>query len=230
MGQAISKLTIKGYKSIRNLENFELRNLNILIGPNGGGKSNFVSFFEFISAVAGSRMQSYISENGGANLLLHLGIQKTKELKVSFEFNEGTYWNFISSLTKTNNLIFREESIKCGESSYSREEARYAGDGDRNATSIIDGFLFPMNQQDRTSLVEDIKRIQTATINWGIYHFHNTGDYAEVKYPCSKRDYEYLRPDASNLAAFLLRLKKKQPRQQYNKQPPLMLITKTLKY
>ncbi|MFH1718814.1 MAG: AAA family ATPase [Planctomycetota bacterium] len=213
MGHAISKLTIKGYKSIRNLENFELRNLNILIGPNGAGKSNFVSFFEFISTVAGSRMQSYISENGGANFLLHLGVQKTQELKVSFEFNEWIDWNFISSLTKTNNLIFREESIKCGESSYSREEAKYAGDGDSNATSIIDGFLFPVDQQAGTSLGEGIESIRAAIINWGIYHFHNTGDYAEVKYPCSKRDYEYLRPDASNLAAFLLRLKKKHQRE-----------------
>ena len=32
MENAISKLTIKGYKSIRSLENFELRNINILIG------------------------------------------------------------------------------------------------------------------------------------------------------------------------------------------------------
>jgi hypothetical protein len=32
MGNAITKLTIKDYKSIRSLENFELRNINILIG------------------------------------------------------------------------------------------------------------------------------------------------------------------------------------------------------
>jgi predicted ATPase len=39
MGQPVDKITIKGFKSIRSLEDFPLRNLNILIGANGAGKS-----------------------------------------------------------------------------------------------------------------------------------------------------------------------------------------------
>ncbi len=58
MGQAISKITIKGYKSIRSLENFELRNLNILIGPNGAGKSNFVSYFHLLRAMVNKGLQA----------------------------------------------------------------------------------------------------------------------------------------------------------------------------
>ena len=45
--------------------------------------------------------------------------------------------------------------------------------------------------------------------NHRFYHFHDTSDFAALKRPSSKRDYEYLRPDASNLVAFLLQLKKK---------------------
>jgi predicted ATPase len=41
------------------------------------------------------------------------------------------------------------------------------------------------------------------------YHFNDTSDFAAIKKACSKRDYEYLRSDAGNLAAFLLFLKKK---------------------
>jgi hypothetical protein len=37
MAQALDKLTIKGFKSIRCLEDFELTKLNILIGGNGAG-------------------------------------------------------------------------------------------------------------------------------------------------------------------------------------------------
>ncbi len=216
MGQAISKLTIKGYKSIKNLENFELRNINILIGPNGSGKSNFLSFFEFIKAIAGSQMQDFIDDDGGANLLLYLGVQKTQELKVSFDFNEDINWDFLLSLTKTNNLIFREESIKCEGSFRSRKDARYVGDGNSNDKSIIDGFLFSTDQQNKNSLDKSIECIRLAIINWGISHFHNTSDYALIKYPCSKRDYEYLRPDGSNLAAFLLFLKKKHKKEYQN--------------
>ena len=42
---ALSKITIFGYKSIEKLENFRLYNLNVLIGANGAGKSNFISIF-----------------------------------------------------------------------------------------------------------------------------------------------------------------------------------------
>jgi predicted ATPase len=48
MGRPIDKITLKAFKSIRDLEDFPLRNLNILTGANGAGKSNFVSFFTFL--------------------------------------------------------------------------------------------------------------------------------------------------------------------------------------
>ena len=41
MGRQIDKITLRGFKSIRDLEDFPLKNLNILIGANGAGKSNF---------------------------------------------------------------------------------------------------------------------------------------------------------------------------------------------
>ena len=48
----IDKLTIKGFKSLQNVE-LELGKLNVLIGPNGGGKSNFVSYFHMLTAPSG---------------------------------------------------------------------------------------------------------------------------------------------------------------------------------
>ncbi len=48
MAQALDKLTIKGFKSIKTLEDFELSSLNVLIGGNGVGKSNFIDFFRML--------------------------------------------------------------------------------------------------------------------------------------------------------------------------------------
>ena len=42
----MDKIEIKGYKSIKDLE-LPLKSVNILIGANGSGKTNFLSFFEF---------------------------------------------------------------------------------------------------------------------------------------------------------------------------------------
>ncbi len=42
----LNRLILKGYKSIKQTE-IELNNLNVFIGANGAGKSNFISFFKF---------------------------------------------------------------------------------------------------------------------------------------------------------------------------------------
>ncbi len=57
----IDYLEIKGYKSIKNLE-LELKPINILIGSNGVGKSNFISFFKLINAIFNGRLQKYVLE------------------------------------------------------------------------------------------------------------------------------------------------------------------------
>jgi predicted ATPase len=47
--------------------------------------------------------------------------------------------------------------------------------------------------------------------SWRLYHFHDTSQSAQVKQIHALNDNEYLRDDARNLAAFLLRLKKHHP-------------------
>jgi AAA15 family ATPase/GTPase len=44
MGTPLDQLSISGFKSIQDLQNFELKSINILIGSNGSGKSNFIDF------------------------------------------------------------------------------------------------------------------------------------------------------------------------------------------
>jgi len=67
MGEPLKKLTLKGFKSIESLVDFELRPLNVLIGANGSGKSNFVDFFRMLRAMADESHQSFVTEHGGAD-------------------------------------------------------------------------------------------------------------------------------------------------------------------
>jgi predicted ATPase len=48
----IQTITVKGYKSIAKLQDFALRPLNVLIGANGAGKSNFIGIFKLLAALA----------------------------------------------------------------------------------------------------------------------------------------------------------------------------------
>jgi len=44
----LDSISISGYKSIKELADFKLNNLNVLIGANGSGKSNFIGVFKFL--------------------------------------------------------------------------------------------------------------------------------------------------------------------------------------
>ena len=51
---------LKGFKSIREMD-LELRPLNVLIGANGAGKSNLISFFRMLNEMTGGRLQNRTS-------------------------------------------------------------------------------------------------------------------------------------------------------------------------
>jgi predicted ATPase len=92
MAETIKKLTIEGFKSIRRLEDFELRALNVLIGANGAGKSNFVSFFWLLREMIEQRLQlALATTEGGADACLYLGPKITREFSAKLYFGRNGY-------------------------------------------------------------------------------------------------------------------------------------------
>lgn len=65
-------IEISGYKSIHQ-ERIDLKPINLLIGANGSGKSNFISFFNFLNKLYSKNLNEYIALTGGENKLLHKG-------------------------------------------------------------------------------------------------------------------------------------------------------------
>ena len=75
----MEQVEIRGYKSIRKLK-LQLRSINILIGANGSGKSNFLSFFEFLNQIFKRQLQEYVALRG-IDTFLHKGDKVTDEMK-----------------------------------------------------------------------------------------------------------------------------------------------------
>ncbi len=75
-------ITIKGFRSIRSIEDLELRPINLLIGANGSGKSNFLEAFVFLGESDQGRVDSYVAYYGGANRLLHYGSKVTERIRI----------------------------------------------------------------------------------------------------------------------------------------------------
>jgi len=199
MGQPIDRITLKGFKSIRSLEDFPLRSLNILIGANGAGKSNFVSFFTFLRRAVEGKLTFHVTKKGGADSHLFMGPKVTRELCVHLHFRPNGY-EFRLEPTIDNTFVFSDERIKV----------------DQIGGGVFDWLI---GEGHRESLLkEQLKRTEDPRImffrhaydsilSWVTYHFHDTSDTAPMRRPGSVRDNEYLRPDAANLGAYLLMLR-----------------------
>ncbi len=193
MGKLIDKLTIKGFKSIRCLEDFRLGNLNILIGANGAGKSNFVSFFELFRVVLEEEkckrkvLQSYVNKQGGGDQYFYLGPKFTRSIDVQIDCAEMYQFKMSLSPGAGGELLYEFQTV-------AETTGRHG-----------DEVWFYLDELEG-GVIRD----------WIVYHFHDTTLLAEVRRVRSKRDNEYLRADAGNLAAFLLRVRKKSP-ESYNK-------------
>jgi predicted ATPase len=87
----LRRLSLHGYKSIAELQDFALQPLNVLIGTNGAGKSNPLSFFDLLRAIAAGQLATAVASQGGASVLLHQGAKRTPTL--SFEAG----WSWCSS-------------------------------------------------------------------------------------------------------------------------------------
>jgi predicted ATPase len=108
MGRQIDKITLRGFKSLRDLESFPLRNLNILIGANGAGKSNFVSFFTFLRWAVEGRLVFYVTPKGGADGHLFLGPKVTRQVYAYLHFGLNGY-DFGLEPTANNKFVFAYE-------------------------------------------------------------------------------------------------------------------------
>ena len=81
MAENVTQIKIKGFKSIRELD-LKLSNINILVGSNGSGKSNFISFFKLLNKITNNDLEFYTTQYG-ADYFLFCGGKETE--LISFE-------------------------------------------------------------------------------------------------------------------------------------------------
>jgi predicted ATPase len=87
-------IEIEGYKSIKSAK-VELKPINILIGANGSGKSNFISFFEFLNRIYDQKLKEYVALKGGTNKMLYNGSKLTPSISAHITFeNEKDAYSF----------------------------------------------------------------------------------------------------------------------------------------
>jgi predicted ATPase len=92
METILKNVRLRGWKSFGcTAEDVALGPLNVLIGANGAGKSNFISFFRLLEAMATEpgKLQYHVLEAGGASALLHDGAEVTPYVEAALTFENG---------------------------------------------------------------------------------------------------------------------------------------------
>jgi len=196
--QKLDKITIENFKSIRKLENFELKNLNVLIGANGAGKSNFISFFELLNKIIQQDLSLYIPKSGGVDSFLFGGQKESDFIYGKLDFGNNHY-KFTLEPTLENKLIFAEET-----GSFDNRYGTLSKKSLDKGHSETNLRKFAKEQSTRGILDYIISGLE----RWKVYHFHDTTPTAKVKNGCDINDNKSLRPDACNLAAYLYLLKR----------------------
>lgn len=189
-------LKIAGFKSILHAD-LSLSPVNILIGANGAGKSNFLESFNFLRAMAQGRLQNYVQQHGGGGNLLHVSPQKKDHLGFTLSLDQFDYHcdlhrnSFTDSLGITGEYIKQtEEDIICPLHPQNNESALYYDD------------------KDTQTICQPLRLFLQ---NCRVYHFQDTSQTACFKQSYGLDHHDFLLPDARNIAPFLYFLRHKFP-------------------
>ena len=191
----LKRIEISGFKSIgtnENAQKIDLDNINIIIGANGAGKSNFVSFFKMLNYMMTNNLQTFVSKNGIADDILHFGSKKTPVIsaKLFFEnenFTNGYDFTLVKSL---DTLIFAEEKLVCNDEEY------WLSGGQRESYFVSD-FLEHNNERALKSILTRCKA----------YQFHDTSESSHIRSASRIEQGKALLSDGGNIASFLYMLK-----------------------
>ncbi len=204
MKGALKNISIKGFISMKDVEHLSLNNLNVIIGGNGAGKSNFVQIFRMLIAMTQKNFSKFILERGGANNFLFNGHKETSKINMEFTFDS------LSDDSTRANSYKCELTPTVDEKFLIDEERKYISTDWRSyGTPAEESRLYDeRNEKSWDGQWNGVGHfVYEALSNWMIYHFHDTSSSASMRRSEIVEDNNKLRGDASNIAPFLLKLR-----------------------
>ena len=182
----LTKIIIKGYKSISSASpiTLDLNGIDVLLGANGAGKSNIISFFQMLVNMMKGGFQKYVAESGSNKFFLHYGAKQTSEINAELWFGNLKY-SFSLANAVNERLIITNEEIATG---------------NRNAKRLVSDF-----QESALSNCEsaEAKKIKNYLLNCKVYQFHDSSVTSAMRQRSETETAHYLQSDAGNLASFL---------------------------
>lgn len=192
MKNNLRHIEVSGFKSIENLS-LKMSNVNILIGANGAGKSNFVSLFTFLGKLSNGQLKNYVSREGGAERFFHFGTKQTENIKIHVSVGSNDYYVGFDANVSDDALNFLEEFCK-----FDLSPKRFTMSPRNGESGFVSTTVKPTGVRSYT---------KTYLNECRVYHFHDTSSTAGFKKTRELSDNYYLEADAGNIAPFLHALK-----------------------
>ena len=204
----LSRLTLEGYKSFRK-ETIDFGDVTVLLGANGAGKSNLVSFFGMLGFLSTGALQEFVGRTGHSDSILFGGRKTTPQLRAAVEFvgedsaggERRTTYRMRLGDAAPDTLIFLDERAGYSRSGFPQPQDIPLGSGHRESRLREEAY-----QGNPTCRV-----LQHLLSGCRAYHFHDTSPQANIRRHHYIEDDRYLRHDAGNLGPYLYVLEQTRP-------------------
>lgn len=195
----LKSVTVSGYRSYSSDREMtiDLGDVNLIIGANGAGKSNFISFLEMISYMATDGLSQFVGRNGFARSLIYYGHSRAS-VSGRFRFGDGisedTY-SFAMEPAADGSLFISSETVLWQENREDKDIKPFVREFHGTGTTSA---LIGEENEDRTA-----KAVLSFLRSFRVFHFNDSSINSAMRSPCYINDNRYLRSNAGNLAAFL---------------------------
>ena len=200
---SLSKLTLRGFKSFKNIDGFEPQQINILIGANGAGKSNFLSFFRMLSWIMAGNLQEFLATYGRASRVLHDGPKATPSLEAKLEIQTDgglNNYEFCLAYGADDTLFFKEERYCFLPSPAPISDPHWTSLGSGHSEAkLLERADIPGKKTPAT-----IRNLLQRLV---VHQFHDTSSRSRIRGSWESGDNWRLKEDGANLGAFLLGLR-----------------------
>jgi predicted ATPase len=215
----LKRIALSGYKSIREME-LELRPVNVLIGENGAGKSNLVSFLRLIRQMMAKRLSTFIAESGRASSLLFYGPRRTPRIRARLDFESKSdivAYEFELAHAPSDTLFFDPEDVLVlGPERIEHGVVKVI----HSSGAVVGGReRIGFNRGGRESLLPDApaevsaigREIWSVLSECHVFHFQDVSSKSRLRQSVDIHNNRCLQHDGGNLAALLYRLRQTEP-------------------
>lgn len=183
----------------------ELRDLNVLIGANGAGKSNFMEVFRLLENIVHGRLRVYVREMNGANFLLHYGRKVTGQITLVCNFDDAGYVALLRPDSQDALFFAAEMPSKLRDV---EPPIMLGAEVGHQETKLLTSFQWQKVTNDRDIVTNRVVQI---LVSLRAYHFHDTSPEARIKQTQLLGDNADLHADGSNLAPCLYLIRQTHP-------------------